>query len=160
MCLACPTCLLVRDGPCIGWKLSVYCVTRSRRLWWHEIQLFSHTLTSIIGLKYKLRYFNILPIHGFCILDSTCCWETVFSANRMECEWTRYLQLFVSVELQEACDRARGEKLWCCERKSGVAEKCVRMVQGMYEDSETGILSKPLLGYSDGGQVNRWGQAG
>lgn len=35
----------------------------------------------------------------------------------------------MSVELQKACDRARGEKLWYCERKSGVTEKCMRTVR-------------------------------
>ena len=43
----------------------------------------------------------------------------------------------VFVDLEKACDRIPREELWYCMRKSGIAEKYVRLVQGMYEESET-----------------------
>lgn len=39
------------------------------------------------------------------------------------------------VDLEKAYDRVPREELWYCMRKLGVAEKYVRVVQDMYEDS-------------------------
>ncbi|KAK3540824.1 hypothetical protein QTP86_002367 [Hemibagrus guttatus] len=41
------------------------------------------------------------------------------------------------VDLEKAYDRVSREELWYCMRKSGVAEKYVRVVQDMYERSRT-----------------------
>ncbi|KAK3574055.1 hypothetical protein QTP86_001330 [Hemibagrus guttatus] len=43
----------------------------------------------------------------------------------------------VFVDLEKAYDRVPREELWYCMRKSGVAEKYVRMVQDIYERSRT-----------------------
>ncbi|KAK3511313.1 hypothetical protein QTP70_000393 [Hemibagrus guttatus] len=43
----------------------------------------------------------------------------------------------VFVDLERAYDRVPREELWYCMRKSGVAEKYVRVVQDMYERSRT-----------------------
>ncbi|KAK3532175.1 hypothetical protein QTP86_009196 [Hemibagrus guttatus] len=43
----------------------------------------------------------------------------------------------VFVDLDKAYDRVPREELWYCMRKSGVAEKYVRVVQDMYERSRT-----------------------
>ncbi|KAK3521385.1 hypothetical protein QTP70_004119 [Hemibagrus guttatus] len=43
----------------------------------------------------------------------------------------------VYVDLEKAYDRVPREELWYCMRKSGVAEKYVRVVQDMYERSRT-----------------------
>ncbi|MCJ8742856.1 hypothetical protein PDJAM_G00086950 [Pangasius djambal] len=51
-------------------------------------------------------------------------------------EGQRELQC-VFVDLEKAYDRVPREELWCCMRKSGVAEKYVRVVQDMYERSRT-----------------------
>ncbi|KAK3530052.1 hypothetical protein QTP86_010789 [Hemibagrus guttatus] len=81
----------------------------------------------------------------------------------------------VFVDLEKAYDRVPREELWYCMRKSGVAEKYVRVVQDMYERSRTvvrcavvqcgggtasGIGSEPLpVCYGDG-PVVRGGQTG
>ena len=43
----------------------------------------------------------------------------------------------VFVDLEKAYDRVSREEVWYCMRKSRMAEKYVRLVQGMYEESET-----------------------
>ena len=43
------------------------------------------------------------------------------------------------VDLEKAYDRVPREELWYCMRKWGVAEKYVRVVQDMYEDSVTAV---------------------
>ncbi|KAK3529993.1 hypothetical protein QTP86_009379 [Hemibagrus guttatus] len=43
----------------------------------------------------------------------------------------------VFVDLEKVYDRVPREELWYCMRKSGVAEKYVRVVQDMYERSRT-----------------------
>ncbi|KAK3553997.1 hypothetical protein QTP70_019112 [Hemibagrus guttatus] len=49
----------------------------------------------------------------------------------------------VFVDLEKAYDRVPREELWYCMRKSGVAEKYVRVVQDMYERSRT-VLSEEV----------------
>ena len=41
------------------------------------------------------------------------------------------------MDLEKAYDRAPRKELWYCMRKSGVAEKYVRLLRDMYEGSET-----------------------
>ncbi|KAK3554809.1 hypothetical protein QTP70_033843 [Hemibagrus guttatus] len=43
----------------------------------------------------------------------------------------------IATDLEKAYDRVPREELWYCMRKSGVAEKYVRVVQDMYERSRT-----------------------
>ncbi|KAK3521396.1 hypothetical protein QTP70_004128 [Hemibagrus guttatus] len=53
----------------------------------------------------------------------------VLESEKMPEEWRR--------NLEKAYDRVPREELWYCMRKSGVAEKYVRVVQDMYERSRT-----------------------
>ena len=41
------------------------------------------------------------------------------------------------MDLEKAYDRVPREELWCCMRKSGMAEKCVQFLQDMYKGSKT-----------------------
>ena len=47
----------------------------------------------------------------------------------------------VFIDLEKAHDRVPREELWYCMRKSGVAEKYVRLVQDMYGNSVTAVRS-------------------
>ncbi|KAK3514278.1 hypothetical protein QTP70_012896 [Hemibagrus guttatus] len=47
--------------------------------------------------------------------------------------------------LEKAYDRVPREELWYCMRKSGVAEKYVRVVQDMYERSRTVVSDGPVV---------------
>ncbi|KAK3533228.1 hypothetical protein QTP70_013671 [Hemibagrus guttatus] len=51
----------------------------------------------------------------------------------------------VFVDLEKAYDRVPREELWYCMRKSGVAEKYVRVVQDMYERSRTVVSDGPVV---------------
>ncbi|KAK3543139.1 hypothetical protein QTP70_011674 [Hemibagrus guttatus] len=59
----------------------------------------------------------------------TSLFNRVLESDRMPEEWRR--------NLEKAYDRVPREELWYCMRKSGVAEKYVRVVQDMYERSRT-----------------------
>ncbi|KAK3568207.1 hypothetical protein QTP86_000216 [Hemibagrus guttatus] len=51
--------------------------------------------------------------------------------------WKCLGEAAVETDLEKAYDRVPREELWYCMRKSGVAEKYVRVVQDMYERSRT-----------------------
>ena len=46
---------------------------------------------------------------------------------------------FVFVDLEKAYDKVPREEVWYCMRKSGLAEKYVRIVQDMYDDSTPAV---------------------
>ena len=54
----------------------------------------------------------------------------------------------VFIDLEKAYDRVPREELWHCMRRSGVAEKYVRVVQDMYKDSLTAV--RCAVGTTDG----------
>ena len=56
------------------------------------------------------------------------------------------------VDLDKAHDKVPREEVWCCMRKSGVAEKCVRIVKDMYDMWYNG---GEVCNSSDGG-VRGW----
>ena len=57
----------------------------------------------------------------------------------------------VFMDLEKAYDRVLREEVWYCMRKSGVAEKYIRVVQNMYEDSMTAM--RCAVGVTDGFKV-------
>ncbi|KAK3570504.1 hypothetical protein QTP86_020079 [Hemibagrus guttatus] len=61
----------------------------------------------------------------------------VSSGRRKEDKETWWWNEEVQDNLEKAYDRVPREELWYCMRKSGVAEKYVRVVQDMYERSRT-----------------------
>lgn len=54
------------------------------------------------------------------------------------------------VDLEKVYERVQRQEVWYCMRKSGVADKYVRVVQSMYEDRVTAVCC-----WSD-----RWVQGG
>ena len=55
----------------------------------------------------------------------------------------------VFVDLEKAYDKVPREEVWYCMRKSGLAEKYVRIVQDMYDDSTTAL--RCAVGVTGGG---------
>ncbi|KAK3543780.1 hypothetical protein QTP70_027194 [Hemibagrus guttatus] len=64
-------------------------------------------------------------------------WERVVEARLRKYRDGQKELHCVFVDLEKAYDRVPREELWYCMRKSGVAEKYVRVVQEMYERSRT-----------------------
>ena len=57
----------------------------------------------------------------------------------------------VFVDLEKAYDKVPREEVWYCMRKSGLAEKYVRIVQDMYDDSITAMMC--AVGVTEGFEV-------
>ena len=55
------------------------------------------------------------------------------------------------VELEKTYDKVQREEVWYCMRKSGLAEKYVRIVQVMYDDSTTAV--RRAVGVTEGFEV-------
>ncbi|KAK3505645.1 hypothetical protein QTP70_004655, partial [Hemibagrus guttatus] len=104
------------------------------------IKLMSHTM-KLWERVVEARLRKVVEIceqqHGFMPRKSTT--DAIF-ALRILMEKYRDGQRelhCVFVDLEKAYDRVPREELWYCMRKSGVAEKYVRVVQDMYERSRT-----------------------
>ncbi|KAK3520561.1 hypothetical protein QTP70_027096 [Hemibagrus guttatus] len=104
------------------------------------IKLMSHTM-KLWERVVEARLRKVVEIceqqYGFMSRKSTT--DTIF-ALRILMEKYRDGQRelhCVFVDLEKAYDRVPREELWYCMRKSGVAEKHVRVVQDMYERSRT-----------------------
>ncbi|KAK3543099.1 hypothetical protein QTP70_010645 [Hemibagrus guttatus] len=104
------------------------------------IKLMSHTMT-LWERVVEARLRKVVEIceqqYGFMPRKSTT--DAIF-ALRILMEKYRDGQRelhCVFVDLEKAYDRVPREELWYCMRKSGVAEKYVRVVQDMYERSRT-----------------------
>ncbi|KAK3543384.1 hypothetical protein QTP70_018408, partial [Hemibagrus guttatus] len=104
------------------------------------IKLMSHTM-KLWERVVEARLRKVVEIceqqHGFMPRKST---TDAIIALRILMEKYRDVQRelhCVFVDLEKAYDRVPREELWYCMRKSGVAEKYVRVVQDMYERSRT-----------------------
>ncbi|KAK3552516.1 hypothetical protein QTP86_013249 [Hemibagrus guttatus] len=104
------------------------------------IKLMSHTM-KVWERVVEARFRKVVEIceqqYGFMPRKSTT--DAIF-ALRILMEKYRNGQRelhCVFVDLGKAYDRVPREELWYCMRKSGVAEKYVRVVQDMYERSRT-----------------------
>ncbi|MCJ8736954.1 hypothetical protein PDJAM_G00018110 [Pangasius djambal] len=75
---------------------------------------------------------NVSAQISACLADISS-WMT---AHQLKLDPTKTELLFIP-DLEKAYDRVPREELWYCMRKSGVAEKYVRVVQDMYERSRT-----------------------
>ncbi|KAK3519719.1 hypothetical protein QTP70_002672 [Hemibagrus guttatus] len=107
---------------------------------YREIKLMSHTM-KLWERVVEARLRKIVEIceqqYGFMPRKSTT--DAIFSLRILMEKYRdgqRELHC-VFVDLEKAYDRVPREELWYCMRKSGVAEKYVRVVQDMYERSRT-----------------------
>ena len=104
------------------------------------IKLMSHTMKlweRVVEARLRAEVSICEQQYGFMPRKSTT--DAVF-ALRMLMEKYREGQRelhCVFVDLEKAYDRVPREELWYCMRKSGVAEKYVRVVQDMYESCKT-----------------------
>ncbi|RXN38888.1 Retrovirus-related Pol poly LINE-1 [Labeo rohita] len=104
------------------------------------IKLMSHTMKlweRVVEARLRAEVSICEQQYGFMPRKSTT--DAVFALRMLMekyREGNRELHC-VFVDLEKAYDRVPREELWCCMRKSGVAEKYVRVVQDMYESCKT-----------------------
>ncbi|KAK3531040.1 hypothetical protein QTP70_007883 [Hemibagrus guttatus] len=105
------------------------------------IKLMSHTMKlweRVVEAGFKRKVVEICE-QQYCFMPRKSTTDAIF-ALRILMEKYRDGQRelhCVFVDLEKAYDRVPREELWYCMRKSGVAEKYVRVVQDMYERSRT-----------------------
>ncbi|KAK3558175.1 hypothetical protein QTP86_011873 [Hemibagrus guttatus] len=105
------------------------------------IKLMSHTM-KLWERVVEARLRKVVEIceqqYGFMPRKSTT--DAIFALRILMEKYRdgqREFEHCVFVDLEKAYDRVPREELWYCMRKSGVAEKYVRVVQDMYERSRT-----------------------
>ncbi|KAK3545944.1 hypothetical protein QTP70_016948, partial [Hemibagrus guttatus] len=86
---------------------------------------------------------GLKPITFFRQVLATCFYPSLLTDESLPLDARERAQRILaeceggSIDLEKAYDRAPREELWYCIKKSGVAEKYVRVVQDMYERSRT-----------------------
>ena len=92
----------------------------------------------------KERLCNTREKHYRCIV----CFESVDGEVQRRSEGATFC---VCVDLEKAYDKVPKEEVWYCMRKPGLAEKYVRIVQDMYDDSITAV--RCAVGVTEGFEV-------
>ena len=119
------------------------------------IKLISHTMKlweRIVekrlrrDLKFSHQQYGFKP--GKCTTDALFALRVLMEKYR---EGQKELHC-VFVDLEKAYDKVPREEVWYCMRKSGLAEKYVRIVQDMYDDSTTAV--RCAVGVTEGFEVN------
>ena len=105
------------------------------------IKLISHTMKlweriiekRLSDLKFSNQQYGFMP--GKCTTDALFALRVLMEKYR---EGQKELHC-VFVDLEKAYDKVPREEVWYCMRKSGLAEKYVRIVQDMYDGSTTAV---------------------
>ena len=118
------------------------------------IKLISHTMKlweRIVekrlrsDLKFSNQQYGFMP--GKSTIDALFALRVLMEKYR---EGQKELHC-VFVDLEKAYDKVPREEVWYCMRKSGLAEKYVRIVQDMYDDSTTAV--RCAVGVTEGFEV-------
>ncbi|KAK3573200.1 hypothetical protein QTP86_015121, partial [Hemibagrus guttatus] len=120
-----------RDGKVV--QIRVTCCSNYR-----GIKLMSHTM-KLWERVVEARLRKVVEIceqqYGFMPRKSTT--DAIFALRILMEKYRDGQRELYCVDLEKAYDRVPREELWYCMRRSGVAEKYVRVVQDMYERSRT-----------------------
>ena len=103
------------------------------------IKLMSHTMKiseRIIEARLRDRVEISKQQYGF--MPGKGSTDAMFALRMLMEKYKEGQRVFVVfVDLEKAYEKVSREELWYCMRKSGMAEKYVRLVQDMYEGNET-----------------------